>query len=88
MGGWKLETGRFALMVGFPVVAFWLFNQPSLFKTFMKGYKVPDSREGDDAIAQWKKQLLAQKRKEEYENFLREQMAFEEARRLREQQTA
>ncbi|EYC28576.1 hypothetical protein Y032_0007g3296 [Ancylostoma ceylanicum] len=109
MGGWKLETGRFALMVAFPVAAFWLFNQPSLFKVFvskkcllilqhhtqhhyisikMKGYKVPDSREGDAAIARWKEQLLAQKRKEEYEHFLREQMAFEEARRLREQQVA
>lgn len=54
----------------------------------MKGYKVPDSREGDAAIARWKEQLLAQKRKEEYEHFLREQMAFEEARRLREQQVA
>ncbi|KAK6034639.1 hypothetical protein COOONC_27861 [Cooperia oncophora] len=65
MGGWKLETGRFALMVTFPVAAFWFFNQPSLFKVFMKGYKVPDSREGDAAIAQFKEQLLAQKRKDE-----------------------
>ncbi|KAK6020727.1 hypothetical protein OSTOST_13612 [Ostertagia ostertagi] len=84
MGGWKLETGRFALMVTFPVAAFWFFNQPSLFKVFMKGYKVPDSREGDAAMAQFKEQLLAQKRKEEYESFLRQQMAFEEARRQRE----
>ncbi|CAJ0606373.1 unnamed protein product [Cylicocyclus nassatus] len=86
MGGWKLETGRFALMVAFPVVAFWIFNQPSIFKVFMKGYKVPDSSEGDAAVAKWKEQLLAQKRKEEYEHFLREQMAFEEARRRRDQQ--
>ncbi|PIO64191.1 hypothetical protein TELCIR_14189 [Teladorsagia circumcincta] len=50
----------------------------------MKGYKVPDSREGDAAMAQFKEQLLAQKRKEEYESFLRQQMDFEEARRQRE----
>ncbi|KAK5977723.1 hypothetical protein GCK32_004023 [Trichostrongylus colubriformis] len=84
MGGWKLETGRFALMVTFPVAAFWFFNQPSLFKVFMKGYKVPDSKENDAAMAQFKEQLLAQKRKEEYESFLRQQMAFEEARRQQE----
>lgn len=53
----------------------------------MKGYKVPDSREGDAAMAQFKEQLLAQKRKEEYESFLRQQMAFEEARRQRESQS-
>uniref|UniRef100_A0A0K0CW83 Protein PET100 homolog, mitochondrial n=1 Tax=Angiostrongylus cantonensis TaxID=6313 RepID=A0A0K0CW83_ANGCA len=84
MGGWKLETFRFGLMVVFPVAAFWFFNQPSLFKFFMKGYKFPDTREGDAAIAQFKEQLLAEKRKKEYEAFLREQMAFEEARRQRE----
>ncbi|VDO98578.1 unnamed protein product [Heligmosomoides polygyrus] len=88
MGGWKLETGRFAMAVAFPVVAFWLFNQPALFKVFMRGYRVPDSREGDEEIARFKEQLLAQKRKDEYESFLRQQMAFEEARRQREQQKA
>ncbi|CAD6198269.1 unnamed protein product [Caenorhabditis auriculariae] len=85
MGGWKLESARFLIMVGFPVGAFWLFNQPKIFKEFMKGYKVPDSSSGDKAIADFKEQLLAQKRKDEYESFLREQMAFEEAKKIRAQ---
>lgn len=84
MGDWKLEIFRFALMVTFPVTAFWFFNQPSLFKFFMKGYELPDNREGNAAIAQFKEQILSEKRKKEYEAFLREQMAFEETRRQRE----
>ncbi|VDO62829.1 unnamed protein product [Heligmosomoides polygyrus] len=67
--------GGFAMAVAFPVDAFWLLNQPALFKVFMRGYRVPDSREADEEIARFKEQLL-----DEYESFLRQQMAFEEAR--------
>lgn len=35
MGGWKLETGRFLMLITFPVGAFWLFNQPTIFKEFV-----------------------------------------------------
>ncbi|UMM19599.1 hypothetical protein L5515_015123 [Caenorhabditis briggsae] len=83
MGGWKLETGRFLMLITFPVGAFWLFNQPTIFKELMRGYRIPDSSQGDKAMAEFKEQLLANKRKEEYEAFLREQMAFEEAKKLR-----
>jgi len=83
MGGWKLEASRFALVIIFPVGAFWLFNQPDIFKRFMKGYKLPETK-GNADMAAFMKQLNEQKKKEEYEKFLREQMAFEEARRQRE----
>ncbi|CAJ0963222.1 unnamed protein product, partial [Mesorhabditis belari] len=83
MGGWKLETGRFLLCVTFPVAAFWLFNQPSIFQKFMRNYKVADTTENDEAFAKWKEQMQVQRRKEEYEKFLREQMAFEAAQKQR-----
>lgn len=35
MGGWKLEAGRFTILVGLPVAAFWAFNQPNVFSYFV-----------------------------------------------------
>ena len=32
MGGWKLEIGRMALYMAFPVGMFYLFNQPQYFE--------------------------------------------------------
>uniref|UniRef100_A0A0N5BRT1 DUF2852 domain-containing protein n=1 Tax=Strongyloides papillosus TaxID=174720 RepID=A0A0N5BRT1_STREA len=84
MGGWKLESGRYLILVAFPVLSFWAFNQPSFYKFFMKGYKIQESTTGDQAITNFTEALAEKKRKEEYEKFLREQMAFEEARRIRE----
>lgn len=37
----------------------------------MRGYKVPDTSSSDAAMAQFKEEIMVQKRKEEYENFLR-----------------
>uniref|UniRef100_A0AC35G9V4 Uncharacterized protein n=1 Tax=Panagrolaimus sp. PS1159 TaxID=55785 RepID=A0AC35G9V4_9BILA len=85
MAGWKMESARFLIYVAFPVGAFWAFNQPSFFKYFMKGYKLPDTSEGDAKVAEWKESLNEERRKREYEKFLLEQMAFEEARRIREE---
>ncbi|GMS82666.1 hypothetical protein PENTCL1PPCAC_4841, partial [Pristionchus entomophagus] len=84
MGGWRLESGRFLLLVTFPVGAFYFFNQPNLFKYAMRGYKVPETTAGDEAMAKFKEEITVQKRKEEYERFLKEQMAFEEAKKMRE----
>uniref|UniRef100_A0A7E4W1Y7 Protein PET100 homolog, mitochondrial n=1 Tax=Panagrellus redivivus TaxID=6233 RepID=A0A7E4W1Y7_PANRE len=80
-----METGRFFILVAFPVGAFWFFNQPAFFKYFMKGYKLPDTAEGDAQMGAWKEELNEKRRKVEYEKFLREQMAFEEAKRIREE---
>ena len=51
----------------------------------MRSYKLPDTSEGDAKMALWKEELQEERRKREYEMFLREQMAFEEARKIREQ---
>lgn len=32
MGGWKLEVGKMALYMAFPVALFYLFNQPKYFE--------------------------------------------------------
>uniref|UniRef100_A0AC35TU06 Uncharacterized protein n=1 Tax=Rhabditophanes sp. KR3021 TaxID=114890 RepID=A0AC35TU06_9BILA len=84
MGGWRMEGGRFAILIAFPVGAFWFFNQPVFYKYFMKNYEIPDTSKGDHAMHLFTQSLAEQRRKEEYEKFLREQMAFEEARRIRE----
>ncbi|MFH4982581.1 hypothetical protein AB6A40_009290 [Gnathostoma spinigerum] len=85
MGGWKLEASRFFILVAFPVASFWLFNQPNVFKTIMKNWKVPQSEEGDAAIKLFKETLNERRRKKEYENFLLQQMEFEEAKKYREE---
>ncbi|KAE9554939.1 hypothetical protein FO519_001836 [Halicephalobus sp. NKZ332] len=85
MTNWRMESARFFMLVAFPVGAFWFFNQPSLFKYFMRNYKLPDTSEGDAKMALWKEELQEDRRKREYEMFLREQMAFEEARKIREE---
>lgn len=50
----------------------------------MKNYKLPDAKENNQAMKQWKENMMEEKRKSDYEKFLREQMEFEEARRIRE----
>ncbi|KAK4307546.1 hypothetical protein Pmani_020692 [Petrolisthes manimaculis] len=34
MGGWKLEVGKMALYMSFPVVMFYIFNQPQYFEAW------------------------------------------------------
>jgi hypothetical protein len=51
----------------------------------MRGFKLPDSSENNEQVRQWTEQLKDEKRRKDYESFLRQQMEFEEARRLREQ---
>ncbi|KAI6238049.1 hypothetical protein M3Y99_00732100 [Aphelenchoides fujianensis] len=85
MGGWKLEATRFLILVGFPVASFWAFNQPGVFDYFMKGYRLPESIDHTASVREWKESLMEGRRKREYEKFLREEMAFEEARRVREE---
>ncbi|CEF62710.1 Protein of unknown function DUF2346 family-containing protein [Strongyloides ratti] len=84
MGGWRLETVRYCILVVFPVVSFWAFNQPSFFKFFMKDYKISDTSKGDAAISDFTQALAEKKRKAEYEKFLRQEMEFEKDRRIRE----
>ena len=51
----------------------------------MKNYKLPNTNDGDAKMMAWKEELQEERRKRDYEKFLREQMAFEEARRIREE---
>lgn len=36
MGGWKLEVGKMAMYMAFPVTIFYFFNQPEYFETWVK----------------------------------------------------
>ena len=35
MGGWKLEVGKMALYLTFPVAVFYFFNQPKYFEDWI-----------------------------------------------------
>lgn len=35
MGGWKLEIGKMAMYVSFPVILFYFFNQPKYFEDWV-----------------------------------------------------
>ncbi|RXG59688.1 hypothetical protein Avbf_08465 [Armadillidium vulgare] len=35
MGGWKLESGKMALYISFPVILFYVFNQPKYFEDWV-----------------------------------------------------
>ena len=35
MGGWKLEVGRMTGYVALPILCFYLFNKPELFKEYI-----------------------------------------------------
>ncbi|KAG8235568.1 hypothetical protein J437_LFUL013118 [Ladona fulva] len=35
MGGWKMEVGKMALYMAFPVTLFHIFNQPELFESWV-----------------------------------------------------
>lgn len=50
----------------------------------MRNYKIPEVKESSEQMKAWKAELAEQRRKADYEKFLREQMAFEESRQLRE----
>ncbi|XP_044735687.1 protein PET100 homolog, mitochondrial [Chrysoperla carnea] len=39
MGGWKLEVGRMAMYMAFPVAIFYYFNQPELFEDWVKNVR-------------------------------------------------
>ncbi|KAH7716772.1 Protein Y53F4B.14 a [Aphelenchoides avenae] len=84
MAGWKLESTRFLILVTFPVASFWMFNQAGVFNYFLKGYKLPDTSEGDAKMKAFKDEIMERRRREQEERLLREQMDFEEARRTRE----
>lgn len=35
MGGWKLEIGKMAMYMSFPVAVFYFFNQPQYFEDWI-----------------------------------------------------
>ena len=39
MGGWKLEIFRMSCYVSLPIVCFYLFNKPEIFKEYLAEYK-------------------------------------------------
>ncbi|PAV75526.1 hypothetical protein WR25_14696 isoform A [Diploscapter pachys] len=81
MGGWRMETFRMLIYVTFPVGSFWLYNQPQFYNKFMDNWTIPNDKKNNELIKKYIEEMNAVKRKKEYEDFLRDQMAMEAARK-------
>lgn len=91
MGGWKLEAGRFLLLIAFPVGSFWAFNQSGIFEYAVGYYEyslfsfyvqikqldVPLHGENNEEMRKWKESLMEARRKKDYELFQQKQTEFE-----------
>ncbi|XP_037964593.1 protein PET100 homolog, mitochondrial [Plutella xylostella] len=56
MGNWKLEVGRMAMYMSFPVILFHIFNQPTYFEEWVTNTKrsifPPENQQHRDDINQ------------------------------------
>ncbi|GBP39439.1 Protein PET100 homolog, mitochondrial [Eumeta japonica] len=69
MGNWKLEVGRMAMYMAFPVALFHYFNQPTYFEEWVTNTKreifPPENKENKEAI----KKLIQDMRKKELDSY-------------------
>ncbi|XP_048007573.1 protein PET100 homolog, mitochondrial [Cydia fagiglandana] len=72
MGNWKLEVGRMAMYMSFPVMLFHFFNQPTYFEEWVTNTKrqifPPESKTDREDI----QQLIADMRKKQMQAFEKE----------------
>jgi protein PET100 len=73
MGGWYLEAFRMGVYIAFPVIAFYLFNQPQLFEEWVVKTKQetfpPDSKSHPPEIQKAIEDYQRQKREEMMRQF-------------------
>ncbi|KAL7634056.1 UNVERIFIED_CONTAM: hypothetical protein RMT77_015381 [Armadillidium vulgare] len=68
MGGWKLESGKMALYISFPVILFYVFNQPKYFEDWViqkrKDLFPPENETNTKLLQDFKKKYNVKKEEE------------------------
>ncbi|KAF7630777.1 hypothetical protein Mgra_00008935 [Meloidogyne graminicola] len=84
----RMEAFKIALYVSFPVAAVWIFNSPFFEEKTRKwreenyGLNSEENRRTHEKFKNFYDEMKENKRREDHEKFLKEQMAFEEAKRI------
>ncbi|KAL7078168.1 hypothetical protein ACQ4LE_002214 [Meloidogyne hapla] len=88
---YRMEAFKVALYVLFPVAAVWIFNS-TFFEEKTKKWRAENpyynsevTKKTNEQFKHFYEEFKEAKRQEEHAKFLREQMAFEEAKKFRKQ---
>uniref|UniRef100_A0A915LWP8 Uncharacterized protein n=1 Tax=Meloidogyne javanica TaxID=6303 RepID=A0A915LWP8_MELJA len=85
----RAEVMKVALYVFFPVAAVWIFNSTFVEEKMRKWreqnpyYNNERAKKASEQFKNFYEEFKENKRREEHAKFLREQMAFEEAKKIR-----